>query len=141
MPANHIADDVEYYNTVEELYTESDLVETDAYVQGWSKKFRIRGLSFKQQEEINKHSTDKDSGELLHDEWVYHTIAQGVIRPRITYEQAKKLADKNGTFLNMLADEIWAIGRVSKSLFDDYIANLKTLQELEKAKEAAKAKK
>jgi hypothetical protein len=133
MAIDHLASDVEYYDSAEDIFKESDLVETDVHIQGWNRKFRIRALSFKLQEEINQKATDKDSGELNHQEWVLWTIVHGVIRPRITYDQAKGFLEKNGTFVNNLADDIWAIGRISKSIFDDYIANLKTLSELEKA--------
>lgn len=130
---DHLANEVEYYGSAEEVFKESDLVETDVHIQGWEKKFRIRALSFKQQEEINQLATNKESGEIDHTEWVLRTIASGVVRPRITYDQAKGFLEKNGIFVNQLADDIWAIGRISKTAFDDYIANLKTLAELEKA--------
>lgn len=133
MAIDHLATDIDYYDNAEDIFKESDLVETDVHVQGWNRKFRIRALSFKLQEEINQKATDKDSGELNHSEWVLWSIVHGVIRPRITYEQAKGFLEKNGTFVNNLADDIWAIGRISKSIFDDYIDNLKTLSELEKA--------
>lgn len=129
---DHYAKEVEYFNTIEELLTETDIVETDVHIPGWSKKFRIRGLDFGQQEDINEKATNKETGELIHKEWVLWTIVHGVVRPRMTYPQAKMLITKNGQFINALADEIWNIGRISKVAFDDYIRKITELNELEK---------
>lgn len=133
MPVDHYAKEVDYYGSAEELLTETDIVETDVHIPGWRKKFRIRALTFGQQEAINAASTDKDTGQLNHEEWVYHTIANGVVRPKFTLAQAKKLSELNGHFVGMLADEIWNIGRISKTAFDMYIQKLTELNELEKA--------
>lgn len=129
---DHYAKEVEYYNSIEELLAETDIVETDVHIPGWSRKFRIRGLDFGQQEDINEKATNKETSELDHKEWVLWTIVHGVVRPRLNYAQAKQLTTKNGQFLNALADEIWNIGRISKKAFDDYINRLNELNELEK---------
>jgi hypothetical protein len=128
MAVDHFAQDREYYSNIEELIAETDIVETDVYIAGWNKKFRIRGLNFGQQEDINTKSTNKDTGELDHKEWVLWTLVHGVVRPMMNYTQAKMLIDKNGTFLNSLADEIWNIGRISRKVFDDYIDAVTKIQ-------------
>lgn len=130
----------EYYDKPEELLQESDLAETDIRVVGWNKKFRVRALSFEQMERINNNAMYKKddetlgvkTGDLNHAEWVYWTIVEGITRPKFTYPQAKQLAEKSGTFVNELADEIWAIGRVSKRVFDAFIEEQKLLTEAEK---------
>lgn len=137
---NHYANDIEYYSTIEEFITETDLIETDVYISGWNKKFRITALSFGKQEDINKKATDKETNQLDHTEWVLWTLVHGVVRPKLNYAQAKQLMDKNGQFINSLADEIWNIGRVSKKAFDEYIQKLSELHKLEEEAAAARDK-
>lgn len=123
-------DGVDYFDNAREVTLEDDRIETDIHVQGWSKKMRIRALSFGQMETINKKATDKD-GKLDHAEWVYNTIKEGVVRPMFTYNQAKELADNNGEFVRALADEIWQLGRISKRIWDAYLLEQKRLAEIE----------
>ena len=130
---------VDYYDAIEEYLIESDLVETDVHVTGLKKKFRIRALSFEKQEEVNQKSTDKD-GNLNHLEWVLWTLVHGIVRPVVTYAQAKQLLSKNGQVISTLADEIWNIGRIPKQVFDDYIAKLKELSDVEKELEEKRKK-
>lgn len=134
----------DYYDTAEQLLTETDIVETDIRIVGWNKKFRVRGLDFGQMDRINKRATiletDKDkglvAGEIDNKEWVYWTIVEGVVRPKFTYLQAKKLSEKNGSFVQELADNIWEIGRLSRTLFDTYISELQRNNKLEKEKQS-----
>jgi hypothetical protein len=126
---------IEYYNEAEELLAESDIVEIDIRITGWSKKLRIRALTFGQMERINRMATVKQSderehkvaGELDNEEFVYWTIKEGVIRPRFTITQARKFIDNNGEFVRQLSDEIWNLGRISKRAWDAYIEEQKKL--------------
>lgn len=141
----HHTASVDYYNAIEDFLAESDLVETDVYIQGLNGKFRISALTFGQQEEINQKSLrkvdDSDKTDLNHQEWVLWTLVHGVVRPKLNYTQAKQFISKNGQVVNALADEIWNIGRIPKKTFDEYISKLKELNELEqKAEEEAKRK-
>lgn len=131
-------DDIEYYNTAEEVLAETDLAETDCHIIGWGRKFRIRALTFGQQEKINQLSID-DKGNLKHDEFVYHTIVEGCVRPRFNITQSRKLCDNNGEFVKKLSEEIWRLGRVSKSQFDAYVTEQKKLADV--IKEQNKQKK
>lgn len=131
-------EDIAYYDSADDLLAEDDIIETDVRILGWTKKFRIRALSFGQMGRINKNATiretNKDTGveigDIDNDLWTYWTIVEGVTRPRIKIEQAKKLADSNGEFVKALADEIWNIGRVSKKVWDDYIEEIKIANRL-----------
>lgn len=114
----------EYYESSDELLREDDIIETDIRVTGWKKKFRIRALTFAQMEKINKNALDKD-GNLEHDKFVYWTIVEGVTRPRFKYDQAIRLANNNGAFVQELSDEIWRLGRVSKEIWDAFIEESK----------------
>lgn len=125
-------EEVPYFESPREVTLEEDRVELDIHLLGWSKKMRIRALSFAQMEQINKLATDKDTGKIDQAEWVYRTIKEGVTRPMFTYNQAKDLADNNGEFVRELADEIWNLGRISKRMWDAYIAEQKRLAEIEK---------
>lgn len=122
---------LEYYNDPETLLAESDLVESDAHIVGWSKQFRIRALTFEQMDNINAKATN-DKGEIDHKDWVYWTIVEGVIRPNFTYQQAKQLGAKNGVFVEALADEIWKLGRIGKNVFDSFINELKAARDAQK---------
>ncbi len=123
---------IEYYSSPVELLTEDDIIETDVKVLGWDKKFRIRALTFGQMNAINKASMDSETGNLQQDEWTYWTIVEGVVRPKFKIEQARKLADNNGEFVKNLADQVWELGRISKKVWDEFIA------ESERAVKAAK---
>ena len=131
MPVDNLPEEIEYYNNTDELLTEDDIIETDIRIVGWRKKFRVRALTFGQMESINKRSEDAE-GKLKHDEWVYWTIVEGVTRPKFKYEQAKKLADSNGAFVQELVDEIWRLGRISKDIWDEFIEQAKRRNKLEK---------
>jgi len=125
-------DEVPYFESPREVTLEEDRVELDIHLIGWSKKMRIRALSFAQMEQINKLATDKETGKIDQAEWVYRTIKEGVTRPMFTYNQAKDLADNNGEFVRELADEIWNLGRISKRMWDAYILEQKRLAAIEK---------
>lgn len=114
-------EEVAYFSHPDEVLNEDDIIEADVRIVGWEKKFRIRALTFGQMDAINKAATDPETGNLKQDEWTYHTIVQGVIRPRYRIEQARRLADANGEFVKELADRIWEIGRLNKKLWDAFI--------------------
>jgi len=123
--------EIEYYESSDQLLTEDDIIETDVRIVGWKKKFRIRALTFGQMERINKNASD-EKGNLQQDLFVYHTIVEGVTRPRFKIDQAKKLADSNGAFVQELSDEIWRLGRVSKELWDTFIEESRKRNKLDK---------
>ncbi len=133
--------DVEYFDSAKEVSLEDDRVETDIHVIGWSKKFRIRALSFEQMERINKlatiQETDKDkgriAGKLDQAEWVYWTIKEGVVRPFFSIAQARELSENNGSFVRELAEEIWNLGRISKRQWDAYITEQSKLIALQES--------
>lgn len=131
MAADNLADEIEYYDSSDQLLQEDDIIETDVHILGWKRKFRIRALTFGQMERINKNSLD-DEGNLLHDKFVYHTIVEGVIRPRFKIDQAIRLSESNGSFVQELSDEIWKLGRLSKTLWDEFITEAKRKIKLEK---------
>lgn len=134
MPVNLTPEDkIDYFDSAKEVSLEDDRIETDIHVSGWGKKMRIRALSFAQMELINKKATHKETGNLDHAEWVYHTIQQGVVRPLFTYNSARELADNNGAFVRELADEIWNLGRISKRMWDTYILEQKRLAAVEES--------
>ncbi len=133
-----VSDEVDYFDSAKEITEEEDRVELDIHILGWSKKMRIRALSFAQMEKINKMATytesDKDkgivAGELNHEEWIYWTIKEGVVRPMMSIGQARSLSDNNGEFVRELADEIWNLGRISKTMWNAYITEQRRLNAL-----------
>lgn len=137
----------EYYATADELISEEDIIETDIRVLGWEKKFRIRALTFGQMSTITKNAAAKETnkdfgieqGDIQNDLWTYWTIVEGVVRPKFKIEQAKRLADSNGEFVKALAEEIWNLGRFSKKVWDEYIAEIKQANTI--AEEESKKKK
>lgn len=126
--------ETQYYDSAEDVLKEDDLIETDVQIVGWSRKFRIRALTFAQMAKINRNATIRETnkdlgieaGELDNELWTYWTIVEGIVRPKFKIETAKRLADNNGEYVKILADEIWNIGRVSKKVWDEYIENIKT---------------
>lgn len=113
--------DIEYFSSPDEVLNQDDLIEADVRVLGWNKKFRIRALTFGQMDTINKNATDPDSGNLNMNEWAYWTITEGVVRPKFKINQARRLIDANGEYVRQLADQIWEIGRLSKTIWDEFI--------------------
>ncbi len=128
---NIIQEEIDYYDSADALLREDDIIETDVQVLGWAKKFRIRALTFAQMEKINKNAQN-DKGEMQHDQFVYWTIVEGVVRPRFKIDQAQRLSESNGAFVQELADEIWRMGRVSKQLWDTFIDEAKRRNKLDK---------
>jgi hypothetical protein len=131
MAVDNFPNEFDYYNSIDELLLEDDIVETDIRVVGWDKKFRIRALTFGQMERINKNAADKE-GNIQSDEFVYWTLVEGIVRPKMRIEQARRLADSNGLFLKELSDEIWSMGRISKKLWDSFIEESKRRTKIEK---------
>lgn len=130
MTINTLPEALEYYESPSQLLEEDDIIETDIHVLGWKRKFRIRALTFGQMDKINKNALD-DEGNISQDKFVYWTIVEGVIRPRFKIDQAERLSESNGAFVQELSDEIWRLGRISKELWDKYIAELKRSNKLE----------
>jgi len=122
----------EYYTSAKEITLEDDRLEIDIKITGWSKMLRIRALSFAQMEKINKLSMNQETGKLDSELWTYHTICEGVLIPRFNLPMAKELADNNGAFVREIADEIWELGRISKTQWDKFIDEHTKLAELEK---------
>lgn len=132
MAVDNVVDETEeYYASSDELLREDDIIETDIKILGWRKKFRVRALTFAQMEKINKNATDKD-GIMNSELFVYWTIVEGVIRPRFKIDQAMRLAESNGAFVQELSDEIWRLGRVSKKLWDEFLEEAKHRNKLDK---------
>ena len=114
-------EEIEYFGSAKEIALEDDRIELDIHVIGWSKKFRIRALSFGQMEKITRNARD-EKGDIDNEKWVYWTLVEGVIRPNIRIKEAEELSENNGAFVRELADEIWQLGRISKRQWDDYLA-------------------
>jgi hypothetical protein len=140
MPIYRDPSTVDYYGSVAQIAQEEDRVETDIHLVGWTKKLRIRALSFDQMERINRNAkihvtdekTNRVAGEIDHAEFVYHTLVEGVVIPRMNYAQAKMLADNNGEIIRELADQIWDLGRVTKAAWDLFIEEQQRLAAIEK---------
>ncbi len=124
-------EDIEYFGNAKEIALEDDRIELDIHVIGWSKKFRIRALSFGQMEKITRNARD-EKGDIDNEKWVYWTLVEGIVRPNIRIKEAEELSENNGTFVRELADEIWQLGRISKKQWDEYIAEQLRLSEAEK---------
>lgn len=115
----------DYYTDVDDLLKDDQTIETDVQAKGMGKRLRIRALSFAQMEKINKLSTV--DGKIDNSEFVINTIIEGVVRPKFNSAQAKRLLDAHGETVKEIAENIWQLGRISKTTFEDY---LKTVQEL-----------
>lgn len=126
---NYRADTVEYYDKIEDLLVETDLVEADVHVLGWRRKFRIRALTFKQQGSISKKSLDEKTGSLVEEDHAVWTLVYGLVRPAVNEIQARELLNKNGENVKALVDEIWQIGRISKAVWDAFVEETKTAKE------------
>lgn len=123
--------DVEFFDNAKEITLEDDRLTLDIQVIGWSKKFKIRALSFGQMEDINRKARD-DKGEMDQELWSYWTLVHGVVIPMMRINEAKALADNNGAFVRELCNEIWQMGRVSRKQWDSYVEEQKRLSEIEK---------
>jgi hypothetical protein len=115
----------DYYEDVDDFLKEDQTIEVDIKAKGMNKRIRIRALSFSQMEKINKLSTVE--GKTDNSEFVINTIIEGVVRPKFNSAQAKRLLDAHGETVKEIAENIWQLGRISKSTFEEYI---KTVQEL-----------
>jgi|PlaIllAssembly_1097288.scaffolds.fasta_scaffold437695_2 hypothetical protein len=115
----------DYYEDVDDFLKEDQTIEVDIKAKGMSKRIRIRALSFAQMEKINKLSTVE--GKTDNSEFVINTIIEGVVRPKFNSAQAKRLLDAHGETVKEIAENIWQLGRISKSTFEEYI---KTVQDL-----------
>jgi hypothetical protein len=115
----------DYYDDVDDFMKDDQTIEVDISNKGMKKRLRIRSLSFAQMEKINKLS--QVDSKLDNSEFVINTIIEGVVRPRFNSAQAKRLLDAHGETVKEIAENIWQLGRISKTTFDDY---LKTIQEL-----------
>lgn len=126
---NYRDEDTEYYSSAKEFLTEDDRIETDLKLDTLKKKVRVRALSLDQMARINQKSYD-DKGVLIEDEYVIHTLLEGVIIPKFTITHIEQLKEKNGYSLQQLADEIWQLGRINKNVFDEYIDSIKALEDV-----------
>ncbi len=115
----------DYYEDTDDFLKDDPTIEVDIKAAGMGKRLRIRALSFAQMEKINKLSTV--DGKVDNSEFVVNTIMEGVVRPKFSSVQAKRLLDAHGETVKEIAENIWQLGRISKKTFDEY---LKTLQEL-----------
>jgi hypothetical protein len=115
----------DYYEDVDDFLKEDQTIEVDIKAKGMNKRIRIRALSFAQMEKINKLSTVE--GKTDNSDFVINTIIEGVVRPKFNSAQAKRLLDAHGETVKEIAENIWQLGRISKSTFEEYI---KTVQEL-----------
>lgn len=115
----------DYYEDVDDLLKDDQTIEIDIQAKGMKKRLRIRALSFSQMEKINKVS--QIDGKVDNSEFVINTIIEGVVRPKFNSAQAKRLLDAHGETVKEIAENIWQLGRISKSTFEQY---LKTVQEL-----------
>ena len=115
----------DYYEDVDDLLKDDQTIEIDIQAKGMKKRLRIRALSFSQMEKINKVS--QIDGKVDNSEFVINTIIEGVVRPKFNSAQAKRLLDAHGETVKEIAENVWQLGRISKSTFEQY---LKTVQEL-----------
>ncbi len=115
----------DYYEDVDDLLKDDQTIEIDIQAKGMKKRLRIRALSFSQMEKINKLS--QIDGKVDNSEFVINTILEGVVRPKFNSAQAKRLLDAHGETVKEIAENIWQLGRISKSTFEEYI---KTVQDL-----------
>ncbi len=111
--------DVEYYESVDDLLADDQMLEVDVYVQGFKGKVRIRALTFGQMEAINKRALI--NGELDRVEFTLATLQEGIVRPRVTASSARKLLDYHGEVVRELSDQIWQLGRITKATFEAYL--------------------
>ena len=116
---DYYAEQEDYYNSAQEFLEEEDLIETDVKIEGWKKKFRIRALTLGQAKRITQKST-KD-GVLDEEQFIKHSVLEGVIRPRFNQGNIDKLTDKNADLAESLSDAIWNLGRIGRDVFDKYI--------------------
>lgn len=123
MTIRNYAPDIEYYTSASDFLGEEDVIEIDVHVYGLQGKFRIRALTFEQMTRLTQKATTKD-GTLDSGLFTIHTWLEGVVRPKFNEEQAFKLYQKNGEIVKEVSDAIWGLGRVSKTTFDAYLAEL-----------------
>jgi hypothetical protein len=126
---NYRPDGIDYYNTIEELLLETDIIETEVHVLGWKKKFRVRALTFKQQGDISKKALNEKTGTLSEEDHAVWTLVYGLVRPSVNETQARAVLEKNGEYVKSLVDEIWQLGRISKAVWDAFIEENKTATE------------
>lgn len=116
----------DYYNDVDDFLQDDQTIEVDIKAKGMAKRLRIRALSFAQMEKINKLS--QVDGKVDNSEFVINTIVEGVVRPKFNSAQAKRLLDAHGETVKDIAENIWQLGRISRTTFEKYLS---TVQELE----------
>lgn len=114
----------EYYESVDDILQDDSLLEVDMAIRGLKKRVRIRALTFLQMEKINQQSAKGTTNEIDNVEFTVNTIVEGLVRPKLNQAQARKLMEANGEVVRELAENIWALGKVSKDVFDKYIEAL-----------------
>lgn len=108
-----------YYDSFKEFLAEDDICEIDVYIVGLEKQFRIRALDFDTMEKINQLSIL--NGTIDNKAFAIQTIVHGVIRPRVTPEDANKMLSKNGAIIRELADQIWVLSRITPKTLEAYL--------------------
>lgn len=98
-----------HYVTAKDLLAEDDHIEMDVNVSGWSHSLRIRSLTVPQRNRINAVAGlgEKRDWTLFY----AHTIAEGVVRPKLNPAQARELVEHhNGEPVEELCEAIWGLG-------------------------------
>jgi hypothetical protein len=113
----------DYYESIDELEQAASPNELDVVIRGLQKRVRIRALTFAQMEKINQLAT-KTGNEVDNTEFTLHTLVEGIVRPKLTISQARRLLDVNGEVVRELGEQIWTIGKISKGEFDKFVEAL-----------------
>ncbi len=117
-------DSVDYYDSAQQFLKEDTVVEIDIHIVGLERKFRIRALTLGQMELINQKSTI--DGKLDSALFTVNTIIEGVVRPKFTKTLVDDMLASNGEIMRELSEQIWQLGRVTKSTFEKYVNALST---------------
>lgn len=117
-----VGTNADYYESIDELEQAAAPNELDVVIRGLQKRVRIRALTFAQMEKINQQATK--SGELDNTEFTLCTLVEGIVRPKLTISQARRLLDVNGEVVRELGEQIWTIGKISKGEFDKFVEAL-----------------
>ena len=121
--------------TLDDILTCSDLPEVTVRVDFWRKHgramaVRVRGLDLSEQEQARACANravpaeDRALGSTQHwPTFVVMTLALAIVSPRLTVEQAQKLASKNASACEQLADLAWNLSALSQDYIDATFAD------------------
>lgn len=126
----HNPENTEYYKDVKEFLAEDARIELDIQIIGLKGKMRIAALTFAQMEKINKRSMI--DGKLDGMQFAFNTILEGMVRPRFNSENVQDLADYSGEVVRTLSDQIWQLGRLTKTTFEAYLSATEETDEKKK---------